>query len=290
MSKHGEDGYTSIRLPDTVPGIGYTLKHRNCVERIIKYYCKRAIGKTDGNGVLFTKDDYKIMQNRGKCHDMDKLVTSLAYPQLTADYLHRMFQGHHEESFIEPDKKNKYDWIEMICDMESAKYTKKDKQGSGAYSYASKCKPHVFNYMLPYFQLLGLNKEDTGIVEEIKIAVNRSYYEADLIEAILNYIHTTHIHLLDGVSRLDDEGYMRKFNQPVPFRRNSFGNGSTYYNRPNNVAQCSNKIMNLEMVHGSFSAQLFDYDALCRLPVSELRGVNNTALSRLKIMGRDFQR
>ena len=130
--------YSSVELPTSVPGIGYTIKHRNAVEQLIKYYCKKAVGKRDGNGVVFTQKDYQAMINRGKCHDVDKLLCSIAYPQLTADYLHRMFQGHHEESMIEPDMKNKYDWMEMIFDMESAKYTKPDKQGGGAYDFASK--------------------------------------------------------------------------------------------------------------------------------------------------------
>lgn len=47
------------------------------------------------------------MVNRGKCHDMDKLLCSLSYPQLTADYFHRMFNGHHEESMIELQDKSK---------------------------------------------------------------------------------------------------------------------------------------------------------------------------------------
>ena len=283
-------GNKSTKLPDTVPGIGYTLKHRNCVEKIIDYYCRRAVNKRDGNGVPFTQEDYTIMRNRGKCHDMDKLVTSLAYPQLTADYFHRMFQGHHEESMIEPEHKNKYDWIEMICDMESAKYTKKDKQGGGAYAYARACKPHVFNYMLPYFQLLGLDCDEPGIVEEIRNEVNKPYYETDLIDAIINYMHTTHVHLLDGISRIDDEGYMKLYNQPVPYRRESLGCGSTVHNRPNQIAQGSKSVMSREMVHGQFSAQLFDYDALCKLQVQDIPTINRVALNKLKEMGRQYQR
>lgn len=283
--------YTSVRLPDTVPGIGYTLKHRNCVEQLINYFCKKAVGKSDGNGVVFTSQDYKVMRNRGKCHDMDKIVTMLAYPQLTADYFHRMFQGHHEESMIEPPQKNKYDWIEMIFDMESAKYTKPDKQGGGAFAFASKYKQPIMPYLMPYFVIFGLNKTDTGIIEEIKESVNRPYYETDLVESILGYIHTTHIHLLDGVSRIDDEGYMAKFNSPVPYRHKSTQHpGGTLHQRPNQYSKLSKSVTKREMVHGTFEAELFDYDQLCLIPASELKNVNQQALNRVKQMGWNYQR
>lgn len=284
-------GYTSVELPSSVPGIGYTLKHRNAVEELIKYFCKKAIGKRDSNGVVFTQHDYRIMCNRAKCHDMDKLVCSLAYPQLTSDYLHRMFNGHHIESMIEPSQKSKYDWMEMIFDMESAKYTKPDKQGGGAYAFASKYRQNVMEYLMPYFVLFELNKEDTGIIESIKVSVNRTYYESDLIEAVLMYIHTTHIHLLDGIARIDDAGFMAKFHAPTPYRHPSTQHpNGTMHKRPTPICQTSNSVMKREMVHGTFEAQLFDMDKLCLIPASELQGVNNQALNLVKQMGWDYQR
>lgn len=284
-------GYISVELPSSVPGIGYTLKHRNAVEELIKYYCKKAIGKQDGNGEVFTKQDYVIMCNRAKCHDMDKLVCSLAYPQLTADYFHRMFNGHHEESMIEPNQKSKYDWMEMIFDMESAKYTKVDKQGGGAYAFASQYKTHIMNYLMPYFILFDLAKPDTGIIESIKSSVNQKYYEVDLVNSIVEYMHTTHIHLLDGVSRLDDSGYMSKFNSPTPYRHPSTQRpNGTIHSRPNSMCQMSSSIMSRELVHGNFEAQLFDMDSICMIPASSVKAINQKALSCLKEMGRDYQR
>jgi hypothetical protein len=284
-------GYISIELPSSVPGIGYTLKHRNAVEELIKYYCKKVIGKVDGNGISFTQQDYVIMCNRAKCHDMDKLVTSLAYPQITADYLHRLFNGHHEESMIEPTQKSKYDWMEMIFDMESAKYTKPDKQSGGAYAYASQYKTYIMQYLMPYFILFDLNKPDTGIIDTIKVSVNRKYYESDLVDAIINYIHTTHIHLLDGVSRIDDEGFMKKFGQPAPYRHASTQHpNGTYHRRPAPVCNASPNLMRLELMNGTFNAQIFDMDKICQIPASNVKNVNNSALNALKQMGREFQR
>ena len=286
-----KNGYTSIKLPDTVPGIGYTLKHHNCVKELISFYCKKAIGKTDGNGEVFTKQDYIIMMNRGKCHDMDKVVCGLAYPQLMADYFHRMFNGHHEESMIEPSQKSKYDWMEMIFDMESAKYTKKDKQGGGAYAFASQCKAYIMSYLQPYFELFGLNKQDTGIIQKIKSDVNKAYYESDLIAAILEYIHTTHIHLLDGVSRIDDKGYMAMYNSPVPYRHPSTQRpNGVAHTRPNSIATMSNSVNRREMVHGSFEASIFDLDRICMIPAGQVQSINNQCLNIVKSMGWQYQR
>lgn len=283
--------FTSVELPDSVPGIGYTLKHRNAVEQLIRYYCKRAINKADGNGVIFNQNDYRIMVNRAKCHDMDKICVSMAYPQLTADYLHRMFNGHHEESMIEPAQKSKYDWMEMIFDMESAKYTKADKQGGGAYEFASQFKKHIMMYLMPYFQLFGLNKADTGIIEEIKQSVNHKYYEVDLIDAITEYLHTTHLHLLDGLSRIDDKGYMAKYQAPVPFRHPSTQKpGGTDHTRPAPICQQSNSIMQREMVHGHFEAAIFDLDKICLLSSDNIKNINRQALATVNDMKNQYQR
>lgn len=278
--------YKTVELPCSVPGVGYTLKHRSCVEELIRYYCKKAIGKRDGNGVEFTKQDYTVMLNRAKCHDMDKVMVSLVYPQLTADYFHRLFNGHHEESMIEVEYKSKYDWMEMIFDMESAHYTKADKQGGNAYLFASTYKPHIFAYLQPYFQLFNLVEPTT--IEEIKMAVNHKYYETDLMTAITQYLHTTHLHLLDGISRIDDIGYMTQYNAPVPLRHPCTQHkGGTQHQRPNQMSQMSRSVLSREMVHGTFEAQLFDYDKICAIPVADLSKWNNKALGCVQELGKN---
>lgn len=282
-----ESAYTSVELPSSVPGIGYTLKHRNAVEKLLEYYCKKCVGKVDGNGEKFTQQDYKIMMNRAKCHDMDKVLLSLNYPQLTADYLHRIFQGHHEESMIEPTQKSKYDWIEMILDMESGKYTKPDKQGGGAFAFASQFKQPIMNYLMPYFMLLGLNKLDTGIVKEIRDEVNKKYYEKDLVDAIIAYIHTTRIHLLDGLARIDDKGYMEMYGKPVPYRHPITQRpDGIYHERPNSMVESSERLQRLEMIHGEYEAQLFDMDRISLMTAEQVKSVNYQALHILGEMGK----
>lgn len=277
--------YSSVELPTNVPGVGYTLKHRNAVEVLIKYYCKRAVGKKDGNGVVFSQEDYKIMLNRGKCHDMDKLCTSLCYPQLTADYLHRMFNGHHAESFVSSCL-SKYDWIEMIFDCESARYTKPDK-GKCAYEVFTTFNSHLYNAVLPYLTLFGFTKIDNRCVPEIKAQISKKVYETDLLDAITNYIHITHIHLLDGVSRLDDKNYMECFGQPTPFRHPATQRPNCLiHQRPTEYTSHSRSLTAREFVHGTFEAQVFDYDKLCSLQVADLKSINNSCLARYSEMSR----
>ena len=273
------EGYKTVELDTSVPGIGYTLKHRDTVELLIQYYCKKAIGKQDGNGEVFTGQDYQIMLNRGKCHDMDKVLNSLSYPQMTADYIHRLFNGHHDESLVTPEFKSKYDWMEMIFDMESAKYTKKDKQGGGAYSYACKAKQYIVGYLLPYFQLFGLDVENPGMSESIKEKVNRKYYEKDLVGAILKYMHTTRIHLLSGLSRIDDRGYVNLYGQSVPYRHPQTQYNGTIHNRPPKVTQYSQRLQELEMINGQIEAEVFDLDALCLLSATEVSNLNKWGLN-----------
>lgn len=261
----------TIEIPSDVPGIGYTLKHRKAVELLIKYYCKKVVGKKDGNGVTFTKEDYNIMVNRGKCHDMDKLLTSLSYPQLTADYLHRMMNGHHPESFVEIQNKSKYDWIEMIFDWESAPYTKKDK-GCNAFEVATTFNKHIYEYVEPYLKLFGFNSVKKNIIKEIKDAIPNRVYEPDLMEAILTYIQTTHIAQLQYISRLDDDAFKIASGQShLPFRhRCTDGISGEKHVRPNTYCNGYKNALEHEMVHGIFDAQMFDMDAICRLRATDV--------------------
>ncbi|SFQ40431.1 hypothetical protein SAMN02910358_01946 [Lachnospiraceae bacterium XBB1006] len=278
-------------LPVDVPGVGYTLKHRYAVEALISHYCKQAIGKKDGNGERFTEQDYQRMLFRGKCHDMDKILCGLCYPQLTADYLHRLFATHHEEGLLDMDQRCKYDFMEMIFDMESAKYTKPDKWGGGAYAYATQYKQNIIGTLLPYFQLFGLDKEDSGVLASIKEQVEHPYYEEDLLDAITTYLHTTHLHRLNGVARLDDRGFKELFEEPVPFRHPATQKkDGTVFTRPSKLTAASKSFQNREMMRGTYEAQLFDMDALCTILPEDIDKINEKALEYLKIMGREHQR
>lgn len=266
-------GYSTVELPSDIPGIGYTLRHKIAVELLIEYHCKRVIGKADGLGNIFTKDDYIIMHNRGICHDMDKICCGLSYPQLTVDYFHRLFNGHHIDGLIE--QKSKYDWIEMVMDWESAAYTKPDKC-KNAYGVATSFNRDIYHYVEPYLQLFGFNSKDIKLIPSIKDKIPNKVYEKDMIDAILKYIHTTHIHVLNYVSRLDDVGFMRTFKQPTPFRHKQTQrpNGN-YFSRPNNYVMSHKFSNDREMIRGQLEAQIFDMDKICKIPASMCQKINN---------------
>lgn len=282
MDNKNSSAYTTVELPSDIPGIGYTLRHRMAVELLIQYHCKRVIGKVDGLGNTFTKEDYIIMYNRGICHDMDKICCGLCYPQLTVDYFHRLFNGHHIDGLIE--QKSKYDWIEMIMDWESAAYTKPDK-GKNAYGVATSFNKDIYHYVEPYLVLFNFNKEEVKLIESIKDRIPNKVYESDMIEAIIKYIHTTHIPVLNYVSRLDDIGFMRTFNKPTPFRHKQTQNPKgVYFQRPNGYVASHKFSMDREMIRGSLQAQIFDMDKICRIPTSMCKEINNKLKSMYEIM------
>lgn len=264
-----ERAYKSVELPSDVPGIGYTLRHRMAVELLIDYHCKKAIGKEWREGRVFTKDMYDAMHNRGVCHDMDKVCCSLCYPQMTADYFHRMFNGHHIEGLI--TNNFPLDWIEMIFDWESAAYTKPDKKRN-AYGVATTLHKDLFKYVQPFLNMFGLTSEDTVLIDEIKEQIPDKVYETDLIDAILRYIHLTHIPMMQYMSRIDDVGYKKTFGQNPPFRHYSTGgeNGN-YFERPNYYTKHHKYAKSLEMIHGTFEAEIFNMDKLCGLSVQQAK-------------------
>ena len=143
--------------------------------------------------------------------------------------------------------------------------------------------------MEPWFKFFGLDKDDTGWVESIKQDVNRKYYETDLISAIVDYMHTTHIHLLEGISRIDDEAYMSKFNSAVPYRHpaTQHPNGTWFAPRPIEEIRThmSKAVASREFIDGKFEAQLFDLEKICRIPVSKIPELNKKALNIIKELG-----
>lgn len=279
-----EEIFKSVVVPATIPGVGYSLKHRIAVKALIEHYCVKAVGKKDGNGVVFTQQDLKIMKNRGICHDMDKILTSLSYPQLTADYIHRMYNGHHAEGFL-TNTSCKYDWIEMIFDWESARYTKPDK-GKCAYEVATTFNEHLFVYVKPYLELFGFTKIDTTCVPSVKALVDKTLTEEDLVNAFLEYIHCTHLHRLEGLSRIDQKSYEQVFNQPCPFRHPMI-KGSIYRQRPTNYTSQSRSLTAREFIQGVVEVNAFDMDAVCSLRVEDIPNIEKLSLNKIKELGRN---
>ena len=89
----------------------YTYIHRKIIMALVEKYIK----------------DEKIkeeMIKRAKVHDLDKMTSYLFYDKSTCSKLHRENSSHHLGNNL---KKEYLDYLEMILDWESARYSKSDK-------------------------------------------------------------------------------------------------------------------------------------------------------------------
>ena len=277
-----KESCSSIKIPSTVPGIGYTLKHHMAVKLLINYHCEKLMGKKLPDGSIFTKKDFSIMKNRAACHDMDKIVCGLAYPQMMVDYFHRMFNGHHEENIM--GSMSKYDILEMIMDVESARYTKPDKGLTPWEAFsATGFKNYLGNIVIPYLHVLGFDRNDKSCIPEIKKLCSREVYEADLVKEIVAYMHTTKIHRLEGVARLDDEAYIIANKQIAPFRHKleskDLSKGTAVQLPTEFMKKAGRWQLNHNLIDGVFHPQVYDYDSLCMIKVADIPKINKEFLS-----------
>ena len=89
----------------------YTYIHRKIIMALVEKYIK----------------DEKIkeeMIKRAKVHDLDKMTSYLFYDKSNCSKLHRENSSHHLGNNL---KKEYLDYLEMILDWESARYSKSDK-------------------------------------------------------------------------------------------------------------------------------------------------------------------
>lgn len=125
----------------------YTYKHRKIVEYLAKKYkCS------------------KELINQLQKHDMDKMYLLLFYDKKDIEKFHRDIASHHDNEL----PKTKLDYIEMILDWESARYTKPDKP-LNAYDTLNKYYPNLTTEILP-------------ILEEFKIAKSNMPKDKDILE------------------------------------------------------------------------------------------------------------
>ena len=87
--------------------IEYTYKHRLVVIYLAKKYFP----------------NNKELLKQVELHDLDKLFLYLFFNKKDVSKLHRDLNYHHDNEL----EKSKLDYIEMVLDWESARYTKDDK-------------------------------------------------------------------------------------------------------------------------------------------------------------------
>lgn len=126
--------------------IKYTYKHRKIVMRLAEKYFK------DNNELL----------EQVKQHDLDKLYLYLFYDKKTVSRIHREQSTHHENDL----EKTHLDYVEMVLDWESARYTKPDKP-LNAYDTLVKFYPGMTDVILPILQEMKIDKPGLPMDQDI---------------------------------------------------------------------------------------------------------------------------
>ena len=131
-------------------GLTYIYKHRKVVEFLANYYF----------------NDEELLK-RVKKHDMDKMYLLLFYDKISIIKFHREMSRHHDNKI----PKKEIDYMEMVLDWESARYTKIDKP-LNAFDTMNKFYPHLKNKILPILKKIGLASsnmdKDEKVLEYIK--------------------------------------------------------------------------------------------------------------------------
>lgn len=154
----------------------YTYAHKKIIEFMLPKYIQ------DEN-VL------GVMLDRVKNHDMDKMTAYLFWDVLPCHKIHRDSMPHHAKS-IECERVL-YDYIEMVFDWESARYSKPDKP-LNAYDTLYKYYPTMEEYILPILKEFGIAEPNLPFDEEILDFANQvkvNITEEDIKNEVIEYIH-----------------------------------------------------------------------------------------------------
>ena len=146
----------------------YTYKHRKIVLMLAKkYYNKK-----------------ELLEQLEK-HDLDKMFLLLLFEKSVIKNIHRSISSHHDNDIPKTD----LDYIEMILDWESARYTKEDKP-LNAYDTLVKYYPHLQGKILPLLKQMNLDKSNTkkekDILEYARLLDSTT--EEDVKEELIQYI------------------------------------------------------------------------------------------------------
>ena len=131
--------------------IEYTYKHRKVVMLLAKKYF----------------NDNKELLERIEMHDLDKMFMYLFYDKKTVSRMHRDLSKHHENDL----EKDYLDYVEMVLDWESARYTKPDKP-LNAYDTLVNFYTDMTDFILPILKDMGIDKSNMPMDEDILNYVN----------------------------------------------------------------------------------------------------------------------
>ena len=100
-------------------------------------------------------------------HDLDKMFLLLFYDKDIVKKIHRETSSHHDNNL----DKTKLDYMEMVLDWESARYTKPDKP-LNAYDTLYKYYPHLEENIIPILKDFGIDYSSTNMEDDVVDYVN----------------------------------------------------------------------------------------------------------------------
>ena len=127
--------------------IEYTYKHR----KIVIYLANK-----------YVKENKEETMNQIEFHDLDKLYMYLFYNKKDVSNVHRQLSSHRDNSIEKTDA----DYVEMVLDWESARYTKPDKP-LNAYDTLYKYYPEMKEKILPILKKFKIDKSGLPMEEDV---------------------------------------------------------------------------------------------------------------------------
>ena len=128
----------------------YTYKHRKIVYFLGEKY----------------SNNKELLEQLTK-HDLDKMFLLLFYDKDVVKKVHRDTSSHHDNDL----EKTKLDYMEMVLDWESARYTKPDKP-LNAYDTLYDFYPHLVDKIVPILEEFNINYSSTEMEKDVVEYVN----------------------------------------------------------------------------------------------------------------------
>lgn len=151
--------------------IGYTIMHRRAIKAIIEVY-------------VLEEDKEEVMK-RYLVHDMDKVLMNLLdIPGNEIKKIHRENKSHH---YIDGKEYSRIDYIEMIIDWESARYTKEDKP-LNAKNTLIKYYNNIYGEIMPLLREMGLDNDSDEKDERVIRLINYNLSDEDIKNEIDQYV------------------------------------------------------------------------------------------------------
>ncbi len=152
--------------------IYYTIMHRRALKAISKVYCPKEYQDEIDKRLIY--------------HDMDKVIMNLIdIPYEEVKKIHRLNSRHH---YIPNTTYTKADYLEMIFDWESARYTKDDKPAN-AYNTLIKYYEPLIKEIKPILEEIHLDTEDDTKNEEVTKLIDYNLTDEDIKKEITNYLN-----------------------------------------------------------------------------------------------------